>query len=148
MFAGHAYGRIQGRGNRYSHIHNDIMLDYMVQEQLKFDRRDVREMNRLELEMELAELESGRKKPRPYEFKPHSLTTLRNVVRERIKSKAKGIKSKSKYKGSWDTIISHGDDLVKAHILTKETKAGSNNETYYRLTSTKFKDRVEFPVRR
>ena len=107
-------------------------------------------MNDLELERELEELRWGRKKPRPYEFKPHSLTTLFNVVRERIKSKSKGIKSKSKskYKGSWDTVINHLDDLVKAHILTKETKAGRNNETYYRLTSTKFKDRVEVRVRR
>jgi hypothetical protein len=112
----HGYGRIKGRGNRYAHFYNDIMLNYMVKEQLNFDSNNVDPMWGF---------------TKPSEYKLHSLTALRKAVIRHVKSEV-----------SWDTIIDHVNDLVNNHILIRNSKHGSNNETYYRLSKTKLRTQM------
>ena len=113
LFTRHAYGRRQGRGNRYAHEYDDIMLDYMVSEQLEFDISNIDPYWRL---------------PKPYFFKRHSRSTLAKVVRERMKSVI-----------SWDTIIYHLNCLEAEHIVEKDPKRGRNNDVLYHLTQTRFR---------
>jgi len=122
LFARHAYGRRQGRGNRYAHEVDDIMLEYMVAEQLKFDISNVDPYWRIQ---------------KPYFFKRHSRSTLAKVVRERMKSVV-----------SWDTIIYHLNCLEAEHIVEKDPNRGRNNDVLYHLTQTRLRSKMKIIAKR
>jgi hypothetical protein len=116
LFERHAYGRRQGRGNRYAHEYDDIMLDYMVAEQLKFDESNVDPM-------------WGHRKP--YSFKRHSRSALAKALREHVKSVV-----------SWDTIIYHLDCLKAERIIEEDPRRGSNNDVLYHLKQIRLRSRM------
>ena len=111
----HGYGRRKRRGNRHNHNYDNIILNYMVEEQLCFDK---------------ANLVAGRNIPRPYSFKPQSLSKLFDVVKTRGYSKV-----------SWSTVQNHLRGFVSEHILDKGPKKGS-----YRLLETKVKVSIPYKI--
>ena len=118
VLIGHAYGHRQGRGNKFAHFIDDIMLDYMVKETLKFT-------------ISYVDPKYGIWRIPGFKLRLFSLSELYKIVRKRLKSKV-----------SWDTVIDHLELLVAEHILDKDPNPGRNNETFYRLTKIKFRDRM------
>jgi hypothetical protein len=111
----HAYGRIQGRGNKYSHKINDIILDYLVIQQMDYGFKNTDEWG----------IHKGG-------YKSHSLSDIARVVRNGMKRDflGKGLKRVV----SWDTIIGHVDDIKGMGWVAEDPKRGTNNERYFHLS--------------
>jgi DNA-binding transcriptional ArsR family regulator len=117
----HAYGRIQRRGNKYSHKINDVILDYMVVEWLDFVRKNV----------------DGWGIPKGG-HKLHSLSDIARVVRKRMNSVV-----------SWDTIMGHVNDLRDVGWVAEDPERGANKKRYFHLSGTiRLKSRVRFIAQR
>jgi hypothetical protein len=94
----HGYGRRERRGSRYNHNYDDIILNFMVDEQIRFAKDNI---------------VRGGNIPGPY-FKPQSLSKLFDVV------KTHGCNTVS-----WSTVQEHLRDLKREHILVRGPKKGS-----------------------
>jgi hypothetical protein len=120
VFAGHGYGHRKGRGNRYNHVIDDTILNYIVEDQLSFDRINV----------------DPKWENPPYVFRPHSSNELYRVVRDRYKRNV-----------SKEKVLKHLDGLAEDHLLEKSVKAGERNKTFFWLPQTKLIDEMTIRFR-
>jgi hypothetical protein len=121
---GHGYGHRKGRGNRWDHEIDDLILDYMLEADWKYldyvyDQiwRDPHQYHRRQPNVK------------------HTQSELAKVVRDH-----KGIGV------SWDTIKGHLKILAeepiiiegrKMNVIRRLPKRGSNNEIYYSLSNVR-----------
>lgn len=123
----HGFGRIQGKGNKYSHKINDIILDHMVNEEIDDEWKST----------DTDTDEWGIHKW-DHRYKPHSLSDIAEVVRKGMKKNFLGKRKKRIV--SWDTIRGHMDDLKDAKWVEEDPKRGSNNERNFFLTRLRLND--------
>lgn len=126
---GHGYGHRKGRGNRWDHEIDDIILDYMV---------EVDEIYHYYFDT----YQIWRFPHQHHQSVKHSQSELAKVVR--VQKGREGV--------SWDTIIGHLNILEKEHVVVngRESKdhvirrlpeRGRNNEIYYSLSIIKYGER-------